>query len=122
MTNHLGKRGGETSSFAPQHYVERPSLGEFFEPQGAFDGKLLFKDDKITFVFLELTDVVSIHFDKARKEIFYKGHHATNVELTEMEWLHLEKFRQSIEANPKTKDEYLIPYEEALQDLARIKG
>jgi len=119
MKDYKDKQGGETGKFEPHHYVERPSLGSFFEPQGAFDGRLLYKDNKVTYIFYDVTDAISIHFDKGRNEIFYKGHHANNMTLGEAEWLHLEKFRQAIKMDPTAHSSYLAEYESALEALER---
>ena len=121
MKDHLGKQGGETSTFEPHHYVERPSLGSFFEPQGAFDGRLLYKGDKITYILYDVSDAISIHFDKCRKEIFYKGHHASNMTLGDAEWMQFEKFRQAIHSDPQACDVYLADYEEALKVLQQSR-
>ncbi len=50
--------------------------------------------DRITYTFMIGKEVGSIHFDRMRGEIFYKGHNLRNMDLSEAQTQVLEKLRQ----------------------------
>ena len=65
-----------------------PPIGPAFPTQHPLSvdlkgARLTSSQDKITYIFQLQGEVVSIHFDKKRSEIFFKGHNVMNLELDE---------------------------------------
>lgn len=110
IRNASGHRLGRKS----RRYVEVPSLGRLFKKKGAYDGKLFHSSNKVTYTFVSDDGVVSVHFDMARKEIFYKGHNIENQKLNPMQLHHLEEFRMILEKKTETHS-FVKPYAKALQ-------
>lgn len=100
-------------------YVEPPSFGRIFKKHGVYDGKLFQAAGKVTYTFVAGREVVSLHFDQARRTIFYKGHNISNMELTQEELHHLEQFRHAIERNTSTKP-FVSDFGKVLQSV--LKG
>lgn len=48
----------------------------------ATDGMLASYADRVTYTFVLNDEVASIHFDRLRGEIFFKGHNIRNIDLT----------------------------------------
>lgn len=51
-------------------------------PQRAVDSMLAVYRERLTYTFVMEKEVASIHFDKARQEIFFSGHNIKNMQLT----------------------------------------
>ena len=51
-------------------------------PKRAPDSMLAVYRDRLTYTFILEKEVASIHFDRLRREIFFKGHNISNMELT----------------------------------------
>lgn len=58
------------------------------------DSMLAVYKDRATYTFIFDDEVASIHFDKVRGEIFFKGHNIHNLELSERHLLALSEFQQ----------------------------
>lgn len=50
--------------------------------KAAPDSMLAVYSDRLTYTFILDEEVASIHFDRARKEIFFSGHNISHMELT----------------------------------------
>ncbi|MBI2982429.1 MAG: hypothetical protein HYY44_09125 [Deltaproteobacteria bacterium] len=59
--------------------------------------------EKITYTLLHQKEVVSIHFDRGRGEIYYKGHNLKNMEVSTKHLEVLEKLRLLLESSPDGK-------------------
>jgi len=79
-------------------------LGKFFQPKGNYDGKIHCTDERVTYTFLDHEEVITLHYDKNRKELFYKGHQVTNLTITTKEKEHIEKFLQALKNHPEAKN------------------
>lgn len=66
-------------------YKRSGGVAEKVQQRGktAKDSMLAVYRDRFTFTFILQNEVASIHFDRLRGEIFYKGHNIRNMELTE---------------------------------------
>lgn len=84
----------------PSPYPTLPSLPK--------ESRLVSFGERITYTFAYGKDVGSIHFDRARHEIFYKGHNIRHMELETWQEQMLEKFRQVLRDNEKGR-----PFSEA---------
>lgn len=89
---------------APKPYVEHPKFGTFFKKRGAYDGKMFHAKDKVTYTFVANEEVVSLHFDRSRQTIFYKGHNISNIDLKPEQVEYLEQFREALEEDPETSN------------------
>lgn len=101
----MASLGGTESSETlppPRPYVEMPNIEKLFEPHGVYDGKMFYTGDKVTYTFIDKKEVVSLHFDKRRQAIFYRGHNIVNLSLTDDQKNHLERFARELEKNPHT--------------------
>ena len=52
--------------------------------------------ERITYAFAHGREVGSIHFDRARGEIFYKGHNIRNMDLEEWQMQVMEGLRKTL--------------------------
>lgn len=64
-------------------------------------GQLASFGERVTYTFLHEGDVGSIHYDRMRGEIFYKGHNIRNMELSESHMQILEKMRSVLKNAPQ---------------------
>lgn len=67
------------------------------------DSQLISFGDRFTFTFAQGREVGSIHFDRGRGEIFYKGHNIRNMELEEWQMQILEGLRKTLEQDAQGK-------------------
>ncbi len=57
--------------------------------------------DRLTYIFAHDQEVGSIHFDKLRGDIFYKGHNIRHLSLEDWQWEALESLRVMLREHPK---------------------
>lgn len=81
-------------------YFARPNYGRFFKKHGIFDGKMFQSNDKLTYTFVTHSEVISLHFDRIKKTIFYKGHNIANINLGPDQLMHLGLFEKEIAKQP----------------------
>lgn len=65
--------------------------------------------EKVTYTFLHNKEAGSIHFDRSRREIYYKGHNLKNMDLRPEHLKMLEQMRRLLRSDPNGKnfaDEY----------------
>jgi len=67
------------------------------------DSQLISFGDRFTFTFAQGREVGSIHFDRGRGEIFYKGHNIRNMDLEEWQMQILEGLRKTLEQDAQGK-------------------
>jgi len=67
------------------------------------DSQLVSFGDRITYTFAHGKEIGSIHFDRGRGEIFYKGHNIRNMDPEEWQWQMMEKLRQVLLSDEKGK-------------------
>ncbi len=60
------------------------------------DSQLVSFGERFTFTFAHGREVGSIHFDRGRGEIFYKGHNVRNMDLEEWQMQVLEGLRKTL--------------------------
>lgn len=80
------------------------------------EARLFATPDRATLTFYQGSQVASIHFDKKRQEIFFRGHNVKNMTLTEEQWMALRQFTQYLrdhEAEPAM----IQSYEECLEQI-----
>ena len=110
---------GETaapSPVTPEHPADQlPSQGSLK------DSKLISFGERITYTFIWAKEVHSIHFDRKREEIFYRGHNIKNLELTG-EQIQLLIHLKDILSRDQHSRNFLIPYDRILRKLLREKG
>jgi len=87
-------------------------------------GQLITFGERLTFTFAYGKEVGSIHFDKGRGEIFYKGHNINNIEIENWQIMMLEKVRQILTRDEKLRN-FAAPYsrslDKTLQEIRRVK-
>ncbi|QQR79919.1 MAG: hypothetical protein IPJ69_11325 [Deltaproteobacteria bacterium] len=76
---------------------------------------------RVTFTFAFGDDVGSVHFDRSRGEIFFKGHNIRNLELEEWQWQILEKMRNVLTSHPKLRN-FINPYSRLLEKIVLEKS
>jgi len=76
--------------------------------------------DRVTYTFVYGKEVGSIHFDKERAEIFFKGHNIRNMELEEWHWQILEKMRVILGTHNKLRN-FITPYSRLLEKVVLEK-
>lgn len=81
------------------------------------EAKLFLRPDRATLTFFAKDGVASIHFDRDRSEVFYKGHNVKNMTLTAQEWDYLQHFGEYLKekgANPRLREAYEFCLQQAL--------
>ncbi len=79
----------------------------------AVDSMLAVYKDRLTYTFILDREVASIHFDRMRGEIFFKGHNIRNMELTARQKQALEDLKAVLMKNEKGRS-YLSDYSATL--------
>lgn len=83
------------------------------------DSMLAVYGDRVTYTFILDNEVASIHFDRMRREIFFKGHNIHNMELTEEQreaLLHMEGVLASEEEGKPLLSDYSATLAKVLAD------
>lgn len=86
-----------------QVHAARPALSQ--APSSLFEFKtaqFFFDDYRFTYTCLFNEEVVAIHFDSKRNEIFYKGHNIRNMALSEEQKLLLQHCGKLLLENGQT--------------------
>ena len=92
--------GGKTQRI---QYPEKP----------ATDGLLAVYKDRLTYTFILEREVASIHYDRGKNEIFFKGHNIRNLELTRSQMASLMGLKSLLSQDEKGKA-FLSDYEATL--------
>ncbi|MBI4125344.1 MAG: hypothetical protein HY466_05390 [Deltaproteobacteria bacterium] len=85
----------------------RPVRGETRHPA---DSLLAVYKERLTYTFIFGREVASIHFDRAKREIFFKGRNIRNLQLSAAQKEVLEGFKRVLGA-----DERAIPFLKAYE-------
>lgn len=80
------------------------------------DSQLISFGDRFTFTFAQGREVGSIHFDRRRGEIFYKGHNIRNMDLEEWQMQVLEGLRNTLMHDEQGKN-FAADYAHALDKI-----
>jgi len=88
--------------------------------KAAVDSMLAVYKDCLTYTFIIEREVASIHFDRIRGEIFFKGHNIKNMELTAKQMQALKDLKAVIMQDPKAKA-FLSDYNATLGRLLADK-
>ncbi len=80
------------------------------------ESQLVTFGERMTYTFAYGKEVGSIHFDRARGEIFYKGHNIRNMEMEPWQWQVLEQLRQIL-AKDETGQRFAESYGHALDKI-----
>lgn len=80
------------------------------------DGLLAVYKDRLTYTFILSDEVASIHFDRVKGEIFFKGHNIRNLELLEEQKRVLEDFKVVLAGEERCQD-FLNAYQATLGNL-----
>lgn len=67
------------------------------------DSLLAVYKDRLTYTFILGNEVASIHFDRAKKEIFFKGHNIRNIKLDKAKMAALSDFKVILASDEKAK-------------------
>ena len=95
-TKDLGtEKGAEKAVPRPSPYPKLPMLPT--------ESRLVTFGDRVTYTFACGKEVGSIHYDRTRHEIFYKGHNIRHMELEEWQLQMLEKFRLVLQGEEKVR-------------------
>ncbi len=77
------------------------------------ESQLISFGDRITYTFAYGKEVGSIHFDRGRGEIFFKGHNVRNMDLEEWQMQMMEQLRQVLNSDEKNAS-FAHPYARTL--------
>lgn len=84
------------------------------------DSMLAVYKDRATYTFIFEDEVASIHFDRIRGEIFFKGHNIRNLELSEKHMLALSDMEQVLREDEEGQG-FCKDYEATLAKLLADK-
>jgi hypothetical protein len=76
--------------------------------------------ERITYTFAHGKEVGSIHFDRGRGEIFFKGHNIRNMEVEEWQWQMMEQLRKILTADDRGRP-FAAPYGKILDKIVLEK-
>lgn len=112
----------ETQRQTPSKVAARRPPGVLKREEGgrSSERQLISFGDRMTYVFALGKEVASIHFDKGRGEIFYKGHNLRNMDIEEWQMQLLEKLRQVLASEERGK-EFVEAYGRALDKIVLEK-
>jgi len=85
------------------------------------DHQIVSFENRMTYTFAYEKEVGSIHYDKGRKEIFFKGHNIRNMDVEKWQWQVLEGLRKMLHSDPKWQ-EYAAPYGQTLDKIVHEKS
>lgn len=91
-------------------------LNREFRLEDFREARLFTTSERATLTFYLGTEVASIHFDKNRMEIFYKGHNVKNMTLNSDQWLALKNF-STFMTREKVNPAMVQAYDEALSQV-----
>ena len=77
------------------------------------DSLLAVYKERLTYTFIMEREVASIHFDRAKKEIFFKGHNINNLQLTQPQLAALEGLKTLLMQDNRGKP-FLLDYQATL--------
>lgn len=80
------------------------------------DSLLAVYKDRLTYTFILGREVASIHFDRAKREIFFRGHNIRNIKLDEAQIAALNGFKAVLAGDERGKS-FLSDYDATLGDL-----
>lgn len=86
------------------------------EPEKQVDSMLAVYKDRLTYTFIMDREVASIHYDKTKGEIFFKGHNLHNLYLSDEQVKALEELK-SVLAKDKEGNSLLDDYNTTLDTL-----
>ena len=75
-------------------------------PQRAPDSVIAVFKDRVTYTFIMDEEVASIHFDRRRGEIFFRGHNIKNMHLSQKQVKALNVMREVLEADKQGRELY----------------
>lgn len=81
--------------------------------QPPHDSLLAVYKDRVTYTFILEREVASIHFDRVKKEIFFKGHNIRNFKPHPVQIEALKGFKKILAADERGKA-FLVDYEATL--------
>ena len=80
------------------------------------DAMLAVLGDRVTYTFIMDNEVASIHFDRLRREVFFKGHNLANMEITDAQRASLMHMGEVLASDEKAK-KLVSDYEATLARL-----
>ena len=97
------KMNGTTAEVSEKVKKVPPALGEERYRVADFphQTQLVSFGERVTYTFAAGKEVGSIHFDRGRGEIFFKGHNVRNLDLEEWQHQEMEKLRQILAQDEK---------------------
>ena len=92
------------------------NLERIYKKNGSYDGKVFYSADKVTYTFLYEDDVIVLHFDMNRNNLYLKGHKITSLDMRENLEEFLTMFKKSLQDNPKT-EKFVKPFDTVVSKL-----
>lgn len=86
------------------------------QPVALPESQLVSFGERITYTFAYGKEVGSIHFDRNRGEIFYKGHNIRNMDMEDWQMQVLESLRTILEKSEEGK-RFATPYGKTLDKI-----
>lgn len=100
----------------PEAGIPANKTGKAFELGDFREAKLFISKDRATLTFFLKQEVASIHFDKSRNEIFFKGHNVKNMTLAPEQWQSLQKFSEYL-IKENADPEFIQSYQKCLSHI-----
>lgn len=118
MTEKHFEQTATTHSAHPEKRLKRkPGVGNFFEKNGAFDGKLFLSKDRVTYTFLFENEAIALHLDASKRDVFVRGHRVTHLDPGSQNAIFMQRFCQALASEPKAKD-HLQMLNDVLEEIS----
>lgn len=99
--------------------VRPMALEEVHQKNGYYDGTIFFSNDRATYTFVYLDDVIVLHFDVLKNHIYFKGHKLTSLDVHPEISSFLGQFKKALIDNPKTS-RLVHPFDAIMTTLAGL--
>lgn len=96
--------------------VKIPTLDAIFEKNGDYDGRLFMSRDKVTYTYCTEAEVMVLHFDKSKGELFFKGHHINSLVNDEAMAENVAIFRKALLKEKKAAS-FLEAFDQAVEQI-----
>jgi hypothetical protein len=115
----LHKLTSPTPPLVTDKPAPKADLESIIQTGGYQDGRLFFSRDKATYTFLNETEVVSLHFDLSKHDLYLKGHRIATLD----DHAHLAdfllRFKKALSENPNAQH-FVTAFDIAVAKLNRL--
>ncbi|MCP5464082.1 MAG: hypothetical protein H7A33_03560 [Deltaproteobacteria bacterium] len=91
-------------------------LENIFSPNGNFDGRLFVSDEKVTYTYIDESEILVWHLDCEKQALYFKGHCLTHFADLESNQAGVSKFKKAL-FSVERADYFLKTLDKALASI-----